>query len=101
MEAHTEQQMTSPDSYVGQSIGDYIIRDVIFLDRDTTLICCKSFPTDFGTAHMEAEHWLTENTFHYNTLYYDEQGDFLFSEPEEMKPEQMRTFEQIFTKLAA
>lgn len=101
MKTHQPQQPASPDSYVGQSIGEHTIENVIFLDRDTTLICCKSFMTDFGTAHMEAEHWLTENTFHYNTLYYDEHGNFIFSEPEEMRPEQMRTFERIFTSLAA
>lgn len=94
-------QQTSPDAYVGQSVGDYTIEDVQYLDRDTTIICCRPFLTDFGTAHMEAEHWQTENTFHYNLLYYDEHGDFIFSEPEDLKPEQMRTFERIFTSLAS
>ena len=94
-------QQSSPDSYIGQSVGDYTIQDIQSLDNDTALICCKSFLTDFGTAHLEAEHWLTENTFHYNMLYYDEQGDFLFSEPEDLKPEQMRTFERIFTSLSS
>lgn len=89
----------SPDSYVGQSVGEYTIEEVLFPDRETTLICCQSIPTDFGTAHLEAEHWLDENTYHYNTLYYDESGNYIFSEPEEMLPEQMRTFERIFNSL--
>jgi len=93
-------QLTTPDSYVGRSIGEYTIQDVQYLDRDTTLICCKPFMTDFGTAHMEAEHWLTENTFHYNMLYYDEHGNFIFAEPEDLVPEHMRSFERIFSTLA-
>lgn len=78
-------------------VGDYTIEEFLYLDRDTALISCQPFMTDFGTAHLEAEHWLDENTFHYNTLYYDENGDFIFSESEDLKPEHMRTFERIFS----
>ena len=85
--------------FIGQQIGSFTIIEVKLLDANTTLICCNTTKTDQGTEHMEAEHWLDENTFHYNSLSFDHDGNFIDSEPARIKPQHMRSFEKIFTSL--
>ena len=86
--------------FIGQKIGKFTILEIKLLDNDTTLICCKSSRTSEGSEHLEAEHWLTENTFHYNNLSYDHDGNFLDSAPVHLCPQHMRTFERIFNSLS-
>lgn len=81
---------------IGLQVGIYTISSVSFLDDNTALICCQDVTTEHGTHHFEAEHWLDECTFHYNELYYDTDGNYLETEPVNLKPQLMRTFERLF-----
>ena len=93
-------QQSSIQQLIGQQVGNYTIVQVILLDYNTALICCNDTKTETGTSHMEAEHWRDENTFHYNNLFYDAEGNFIESEPVNMKPQNMRTFERLFASLS-
>jgi len=88
-----------PESFIGMIIGGYTIDNVLFLDQNTTLIRCKEINTPTGTSLLEVEHWQDENTFHYNTLHFDSNGDFSEAVHMDMKPQDMRTFEHVFDSL--
>jgi len=85
---------------IGLQVGIYTISNVSFLDDNTALICCQDVVSENGKHHFEAEHWLDECTFHYNELYYDSEGNYLETEPVNLKPQLMRTFERLFCSIS-
>lgn len=85
---------------IGIKVGQFTIMDVKLLDANTTLICCSEIKNEYGSEHMEAEHWLDENTFHFNNLCFDKQGNFIDSEPASLKLQLRRSFENIFMSIA-
>lgn len=84
---------------IGRKVGEFEICQILRLDGNTALICCTDRREEDGTtSHLEVEHWLDENTFHYNLLF-DAGGEFTDSIPHSLKPSHRREFEQIFTSL--
>lgn len=89
----------SRENFIGKKVGEFEISQILMLDANTALICCKDIQDKDGTTgHLEVEHWLDENTFHYNMLY-EVCGEFTDSAPWSMKPSHMREFERVFTSL--
>lgn len=91
--------MTAINRFIGKEIGGFTIIAILSLDINTRVICCNDIDTEDGSKHLEAEHWLDENTFHFNSLYYDHDGNFIESERVEMPNKDIREFERVFCAL--
>ena len=70
------------EKYMGERIviGGYAIDGIEMLDDDTCCLYFEEFKDDGLSVGIIVEKWLDEGSWHFMDNYFDENGDFLYSE---------------------